>query len=95
MILQINDEWRIISDPNQWIAQRYIVRQKGDHVGKGDWKSEAYFTRPDTAALWIVSKRVREIEGTFPAADGLEAMGTALHAIERDIRRIADAVAAG
>ena len=88
MILQVNNEWRIVSESQQWIVQRYLIREKGDHIGTGDWKSLAYFTRPDTAAFWLVHKRVRDLPGTYPAADALEVLGKALDAIGRDIERL-------
>ena len=74
MILQVNADWRIQSDSQQWIVQKRYVRQKGKNIGDVEWENQAYHTRPDKAALWLAHRGVRDMPGTYPAADALEAM---------------------
>ena len=78
MILRVNNEWRIVSEPQQWVAQRLIVVQKGKTKGQETWTAQAYFTSADSAALWLAHRRVRDLPGTYPAADALEVLGAAL-----------------
>lgn len=84
MILQINSEWRIESDTNQWVVQRLHTAEKGNRAGESSWVNEAYCTDPASAALWCAQRRIRDLPGTYPAADALEAMGEALQAIVED-----------
>ena len=89
MILQVNSEWRIVSDTNQWIVQRLHTPEKakeGNKVADPFWKSEAYTTAPDSAALWLAERRVRDLPGTYPAADALEVLGAALQEIVENMK---------
>lgn len=89
MILQVNDEWRIVSDTNQWIVQRLHVPKEakaGKKVADPYWKSETYTTDPASAALWLAGRRVRDLPGTYPAADALEVLGEALQEIVDDMK---------
>ena len=92
MILQINNEWRIVSDAAQWTVQRLHTAQKGKRAGESAWVNEAYCTDPAHAAIWCAQRRIRDLPGTYPAADGLEAIGEALQEIVGDVKRIADAL---
>lgn len=83
MILQINEDWRIASDAYQWSVQKR-TQVKGETV----WKSLAYFIDPAKAAVWCAQRRIREVEGTYPAADALELLGDALGEIVADTRRM-------
>lgn len=85
MILQVNGEWRIMSDTNQWIVQRLHTAQKGKHAGESHWVNEAYTISPDSAAFWLAERRIRDLPGTYPAADALEVLGEALGAIVDDM----------
>ena len=90
MILQVNEDWRIASDPLQWIVQRRYMRK-----GKADWKSVAFHGSINAAAWWLAQRRVREIPGTYPAADGLDALHDALRRIRWDIRSALESANAG
>ena len=91
MILQVNNEWRIVSETNQWKVQRlHTIEKEGPTKGDTDWVTEAYTTRPDSAALWLAERRVRDLPGTYPAADALEALGAALQEIVEDMNRLVD-----
>ena len=89
MILQVNNEWRIVSEPNQWVAQRWVVPKKEGAVTEPHWRSEAYFLNPAEAALWLAGRRVRDLPGTYPAADALEVLGEAMGEIVADGKRLA------
>ena len=98
MILQVNAEWRIKSDSQQWIVQRFHtpVSAKGGHsVGEPFWVSEAYTTRPDSAAFWLAEKRIRDLPGTYPAADALEVLGEALQQIVKETKRAMEGLGHG
>ena len=91
MILQVNNEWRIVSETNQWIVQRLHVPKtaKGGNLpAEPFWKSEAYTTNPASAAFWIAERRIRDLPGTYPAADALEVLGAALGEIVADMKRL-------
>lgn len=93
MILQVNNEWRIVSETNQWIVQRLHTPKEardGKKVADPYWKSEIYTTRPDSAALWLAEMRVRDLPGTYPAADALEVLGDALGEIVADMKRVSE-----
>lgn len=88
MILQVNNEWRIVSDASQWTVQRLHTPQSAKAnkaVGEPFWKSEAYCTTASYAAWWLAERRIRDLPGTYPAADALEMLGDALGAIVDDM----------
>lgn len=88
MILQVNNEWRIVSQTSQWVVQRLHTAEKGKSIGKSEWVNEAYTTRPDQAALWLADRRIRDLPGTYPAAGALEVLGDALGEIVADVKRM-------
>ncbi len=51
MIITINDDWRLASDPLQWTVQkRKLVK------GEGRWRSLAFFGDLDRAVCELVSE---------------------------------------
>ncbi len=61
VIIQINSDWRIRSDPYNWIIE---TRRKG---GTGErWNAVAYYGDLDRAVLGLVQRRIRVMEGTLP-----------------------------
>jgi len=43
MIINVNDEWRIFSDPTNWIVQRKLKNIKPDSKGRiYEWENLAY-----------------------------------------------------
>ena len=91
MILQVNNEWRIASETDQWIVQRLhtpLKAKEGNEIADPYWVNEAYTTRPDSAAFWLAERRVRDLPGTYPAADALEALGEALQEIVVDVKQM-------
>lgn len=85
MILLINDKWRIATDEHQWIVQQRIGKS-----GKEQWKARSWHTTPLNAVWSVVSRGVREIPGSYPAADSIEVLGQHLTALGDDIRAALD-----
>lgn len=92
MILQVNDRWRIMSDQNQWLVQWLYVVEDGKTKGKESWQTKAYFRSADKAAFWLAQRRVRDLPGTYPAADAIEALGAAMGEIVADNKRAMEGV---
>ncbi len=58
MIIQINPDWRIRSDPYNWIIE---ARRKG---GAGErWNAVGYYGDLDRAVLGLVQRSIRVLEG--------------------------------
>ncbi len=62
MIIQINPDWRIRSDPYNWIIEK---RRKGGT--KERWNAVAYYGDLDKAIVGLVQRRIRVMEGTYHA----------------------------
>ena len=54
MILTINKQYRVISDPYQWIIQKRRTRK-----GKEDWESLTFHSSPDAAIQSLREQLVR------------------------------------
>ena len=62
MIIKINADWRIRSDPYNWVIE---TRRKG---GAGErWNAVGYYGDLDRAVLGLVQRRIRVLEGTYHA----------------------------
>ncbi len=62
MIIRINPDWRIRSDPYNWVIE---TRRKG---GAGErWNAVGYYGDLDRAVLGLVQRRIRVMEGTYHA----------------------------
>ncbi len=62
MIIQINPDWRIRSDPYNWIIEK---RRQGG--AKERWNAVAYYGDLDKAIVGLVQRRIRVMEGTYHA----------------------------
>lgn len=60
MIIQLNPEWRIKSDPHQW-----IVQQGRSANGTMKWDSLSFHHSLDGAVLWVAQRRVRLLGGVY------------------------------
>ncbi len=79
MIIQINSDWRIRSDPYNWIIE---TRRKG---GVGErWNAVGYYGDLDRAVLGLVQRRIRMMEGTYHA-EALAPLCRALAGLEVEI----------
>ena len=75
MHLPINEQYRIISDPNQWIVQKKRTRK-----GSLDWESIEYYSSPTSAINAIGERLVRESDavGFTEAVAAVEKITTSL-----------------
>lgn len=62
MIININPDWRIRSDPYNWIIEK---RRKGG--AKERWNAMGYYGDLDGAVLGLVQRRIHVMEGTYHA----------------------------
>ncbi len=60
MIIRINPDWRIRSDPCNWIVEK---RRTGGT--KERWNAVAYYGDLDKAIVGLVQRRIRVMEGTY------------------------------
>ena len=79
MIIQINPDWRIRSDPYNWVIE---TRRKG---GAGErWNAVGYYGDLDRAVLGLVQRRIRVMEGTYHA-EALAPLCRALAGLEGEV----------
>ena len=70
MIIPINEQYRVTTDPYQWIIQRKRTR-KGNEV----WESQTYHPSVDAAVRSLGERMVRECK-TDTLVDALKAVET-------------------
>lgn len=80
MIININPDWRIASDPLQWIVQK---RRKVN--GSDKWDSLTFFRDLERAVLWLARRRVLLMDGDY-GPKALVPLGQALDRLESEIR---------
>ena len=79
MIICINPDWRIESDPLQWIVQkRRFVR------GAERWTNVSYHTALDTAVIRLAQTQIHLIRGEYPP-EALPMLCQALDNLKSDI----------
>ena len=74
MIIEINRDWRIESDPLQW-----IVRHRRAVNGTDRWDGKTFHKNLDSAIVWLASEQIMPAEGVRDSA------GLAL--LQRDLDR--------
>ncbi len=79
MIIQINPDWRIRSDPYNWVIE---TRRKGG--AKERWNAVGYYGDLDRAVLGLVQRRIRVMAGTYHA-EALAPLCRALAGLEGEI----------
>ncbi len=77
MIITINEDWRLASDPLQWILQR--------RKPSGQWTNVGYFGRLERAVLEAARRQVRLLGGEYPS-EALMPLHRSLAAIRDDVR---------
>ena len=77
MIITLNEDWRVASDPLQWILQR--------RTPSGRWTNVGYFGDLERAVLQAARRQVRLLRGTLPP-EALLPLQQALAAVHADIR---------
>ncbi len=75
MIIQLSEDWRVASDPLQWILQR--------RTRSGRWTNVGYFGDLERAVLQAARRQVRLLRGTFPS-EALLPLQQALAAVHGD-----------
>ena len=60
MIIRINEDWRIRSDPHQWAVQRRLPWADGDK-----WQGESWHTTLDHAVVWLGRRRIQVMDGVY------------------------------
>ncbi len=80
MIIQINADWRVCSDPLQWIVQRRTVVK-----GEDKWNAKSFHHTLDHAVMWCAQRRIRAMGGEHPP-ETLNALCAALDSLRDDIR---------
>jgi len=79
VIIEINPDWRIRSDPYNWIIEN---RRKG---GAGErWNAAGYYGDLDRAVLGLVQRRIRVMEGHVHA-EALAPLCRALAGLDGEI----------
>lgn len=87
MIIRINPDWRIRSDPHNWIIE---TRRKGGT--KERWDAVAYYGDLDPAIVGLAWRRARVMEGTY-RAEAVVPLCWALAGLEEEISQaLADVV---
>lgn len=67
MIITLNPDWRIRSDPLQWIVEHRHVRKPGAGAGEyEEWVVWGHFNTLAGAVNSAVGVRVRSLEGDYP-----------------------------
>jgi hypothetical protein len=81
VIIEINADWRIRSDPYNWIIE---TRRKGGAEER--WNAIAYYGDLDRAVLGLVQRQIRVMEGAYHA-EALAPLCRALAGLEGEISR--------
>ncbi len=81
MIITINPDWRLASDPLQWMLQK-SYQSKGEER----WRSIAFFGDIDRAIVELSRRRILVFPGSYPAADALGPLSDALRSVRDDTR---------
>ncbi len=84
MIINLNDRWRIRSDPLQWILERRPSREQTLKGRSKDWVPLGYFNTVAGALREAAQRQVRELEGEYPPA-ALEPLCRQLSSIRESI----------
>ena len=61
MILPLDDDWRIASDPHTWMVQRRKVFKVGKRAGDVEWESVEWYPTLEMAVVGSCERRCREI----------------------------------
>lgn len=90
MILTVNDEYRIASDDMQWLVQQ-MPKQTEKRTKEAQWRTIAYIQSLDAAILWLAERRIRMIEGHWPALGALETLCAAIDEIKAECLAVREA----
>ena len=79
MIIRINRDWRIASDPLQWIVQRCRTVK-----GRDKWDCISFHRSLDSAVIWLAGRRIRTLPGSY-GPEALPALYQALDRLEAEV----------
>ena len=79
MIITINEDWRLASDPLQWAIQHRSGSGRAER-----WNGVAYFRYFDHALVELARRRIGILEGSY-RAEALMPLHRALQVIRNDI----------
>lgn len=87
MIIEINADWRISSDPYQWILEQRRGTRKDRKTGeaKPNWKQIAFYPELSSLLLRLIDLRAWRMDGTYPP-EALEHVCNALGEIKAEVR---------
>ncbi len=80
MIITINPDWRLASDPLQWVLQKRYQSKGEDH-----WRPIAFFGRLDRALQELHRRRIRCLPGAYPGSEALRPLSDALITAHEEI----------
>ncbi len=80
MIITINPDWRLASDPLQWILQKRYQSK-----GEDQWRALAFFGNIDRAICELHRRRILILDGTYHP-EVLKPLSDALRSVRDDAR---------
>ena len=86
MIIRINPDWRIRSDPYNWIIE---TRRKGG--AKERWNAVGYYGDLDRAVIGLVQRRIRVMSDAYHA-EALTPLCRALASMREEISAALESV---
>ncbi|MCZ6665001.1 MAG: hypothetical protein O7B81_06835 [Gammaproteobacteria bacterium] len=87
MIIHVEKDWRLRSDPHQWIVEKRI---HGAKSARHAWKPQAYCKSFDGAVVWAGRHRVMDLPGEH-GFDALPLLAAALDGIRVDVQAALEA----
>ena len=87
MIISLNPDWRIRSDPLQWIVDQRHVRKQGEPDEYEEWVVWGYFSTLAGAVNSTVGAVVRSLDMELPAG-ALEPLLAALGGIRESVDEV-------
>ncbi len=85
MIITINENWRIASDPLQWIIQKRYGKDGNS------WRNVAYVTNLASALVTLGERQIFAMEGVYPS-EALKPLCHALTTFRGDISRALEGI---
>ena len=79
MIITINPDWRLASDPLQWVLQKRYQSK-----GEERWRALAFFGDLDRAIVELSRRRILILAGTFHP-EALKPLSDALRSVRDDV----------
>ncbi len=80
MIITINEDWRLASDPLQWVLQKRYQSK-----GEVRWQAKGFFQNIDRAIVECSRRRILILAGTY-RPEALKPLSDALRSVRDDAR---------